>query len=98
MMPAVNPQQMTSLSSPMRKPGLVQPAGPVPMPLVDLSGLPPGEHGVIGYRMVVDNHVHGAATLREHHHQVMERDVIVVLVSGSGTNPNRSAINFQTCG
>jgi len=32
-------------------------------------------------RMVVDNHVHGAATLREHHHQVVERDVILVLVS-----------------
>src|SRR5258707_2871481 len=29
-------------------------------------------------RMVVDNHVHGAAVLREHHHQVTERDVIVV--------------------
>src|SRR4051794_38534452 len=28
-------------------------------------------------RMVVDNHVHGAAVLREHHHQVAERDVIV---------------------
>ena len=28
MMPAVKPQQMTSLSSPIRKPGLVQPAGP----------------------------------------------------------------------
>ena len=28
-------------------------------------------------RLVVDNHVHGAATLREHHHQVSERDVIV---------------------
>jgi hypothetical protein len=31
-------------------------------------------------RMVVDNHVHGAAVLREHHHQVTERDVIVLLV------------------
>src|SRR5205809_5038927 len=28
-------------------------------------------------RMVVDNHVHGAAVLREHHHQVVERDVIL---------------------
>jgi hypothetical protein len=28
-------------------------------------------------RLVVDNHVHGAAMLREHHHQVTERDVIV---------------------
>ena len=24
-------------------------------------------------RLVVDNHVHGAAVLREHHHQVSER-------------------------
>ena len=31
-------------------------------------------------RMVVDNHVHGAAVLREHHHQVIERDVIVMAV------------------
>src|SRR5438552_143437 len=31
-------------------------------------------------RMVVDNHVHGAATLREHHHQVTERDVLVTSV------------------
>src|SRR6184192_3935813 len=31
-------------------------------------------------RMVVDNHVHGAAVLREHHHQVTERDVIVTSV------------------
>jgi hypothetical protein len=31
-------------------------------------------------RMVVDNHVHGAAVLREHHHQVTERDVIVTTV------------------
>ena len=30
--------------------------------------------------MVVDNHVHGAAVLREHHHQVTERDVIVTAV------------------
>ena len=30
--------------------------------------------------MVVDNHVHGAAVLREHHHQVTERDVIVTSV------------------
>jgi hypothetical protein len=28
-------------------------------------------------RMVVDNHVHGAAVLRDHHHQVTERDVVV---------------------
>ena len=31
-------------------------------------------------RMVVDNHIHGAAVLREHHHQVTERDVLVILV------------------
>ena len=32
-------------------------------------------------RLVVDNHVHGAAVLREHHHQVTERDVIVTTTS-----------------
>jgi hypothetical protein len=31
-------------------------------------------------RMVVDNHVHAAGILREHHHQVTERDVIVTAV------------------
>jgi hypothetical protein len=31
-------------------------------------------------RMVVDNHVHAAATLREHHYQVTERDVLVTSV------------------
>src|ERR1041384_449891 len=31
-------------------------------------------------RMVVDNHVHAAAVLRDHHHQVTERDVIVTAV------------------
>ena len=31
-------------------------------------------------RLVVDNHVHGAAVLRDHHHQVTERDVIVMAV------------------
>jgi hypothetical protein len=31
-------------------------------------------------RLVVDNHVHGGAVLREHHHQVTERDVIVMFV------------------
>jgi len=36
-------------------------------------------------RVVVDNHVHGAAVLREQHHQVTERDVIVLRVSnGAG--------------
>lgn len=29
-------------------------------------------------RLVVDNHVHAGAVLREHHHQVTERDVIVM--------------------
>jgi len=31
-------------------------------------------------RLIVDNHVHGGAVLREHHHQVTERDVIVTTV------------------
>src|SRR3989440_7733837 len=31
-------------------------------------------------RLVVDNHVHGAAVLRDHHHQVSERYVIVTAV------------------
>jgi len=34
-------------------------------------------------RLVVDNHVHGAAVLREHHHQVTERDVILMAVPNS---------------
>jgi hypothetical protein len=33
--------------------------------------------------LVVDNHVHGGAVLREHHHQVTERDVIVLPVSNA---------------
>jgi hypothetical protein len=33
--------------------------------------------------LVVDNHVHGAAVLREHHHQVTERDVILVAISNA---------------
>src|SRR3954468_18010434 len=51
-------------------------------------------------RIVVDNHVHGGAVLREHHHQVTERDVIVTstpntpgslapalsLIAGAGIN------------
>ena len=37
-------------------------------------------------RMVVDNHVHGAAVLREQHHQVAVRDVIVLSVpNGPGS-------------
>ena len=53
-------------------------------------------------RMVVDNQVHAAATLRDHHHEVTERDVLFVplpnavgalepvlrLVSGAGINVN----------
>jgi hypothetical protein len=31
-------------------------------------------------RLVVDNHVHAAAILREHHHQVAEREVILMSV------------------
>ncbi len=31
-------------------------------------------------RLVVDNHVHAAAVLRDHHHQVAERNVIVTAV------------------
>ena len=34
-------------------------------------------------RLVVDNHVHGAAVLREHHHQVTERDVLVTSLPNS---------------
>jgi hypothetical protein len=34
-------------------------------------------------RLVVDNHVHGAAVLRDHHHQVMERDVIAIGIPNS---------------
>jgi len=34
-------------------------------------------------RMVVDNHVHAAALLRERHHQVAERDVILLSVPNS---------------
>jgi len=37
-------------------------------------------------RMVVDNHVHAGAVLREHHHQVTERDVIVLSIpNGPGS-------------
>ncbi len=34
-------------------------------------------------RLVVDNHVHAAATLREHHHQVTERDVLAIVTSNT---------------
>ena len=32
-------------------------------------------------RMVVDNHVHAAGVLKDHHHQVQQRDVLYTLVS-----------------
>jgi hypothetical protein len=31
-------------------------------------------------RLMVDNHLHGASLLREHHHQVVERNVIVTSI------------------
>ena len=34
-------------------------------------------------RLVVDNHVHAAAILREQHHSVTERDVILLAVSNA---------------
>lgn len=34
-------------------------------------------------RLIVDNHVHAAAVLREHHHQVSEREALVVSVSNA---------------
>ena len=34
-------------------------------------------------RLVVDNHVHGGAVLREHHHQVTEREVILMPISNT---------------
>jgi hypothetical protein len=34
-------------------------------------------------RLVVDNHVHAAAVLRDHHHQVTERDVILVATANA---------------
>jgi hypothetical protein len=34
-------------------------------------------------RLVVDNHVHAAAVLRDHHHQVTERDVILLSTSNA---------------
>src|SRR5207344_67299 len=43
-------------------------------------------------RLVVDNHVHGAAVLREHHHQVTEREVVVCAlpnVAGALAGPLR---------
>lgn len=34
-------------------------------------------------RLVVDNHVHGGAVLRDHHHQVTERDVLMTAIPNS---------------
>lgn len=34
-------------------------------------------------RLLVDNHVHGAAVLRDHHYQVAERDVILLASSNT---------------
>jgi len=34
-------------------------------------------------RLVVDNHVHGAAVLRERHHKLTEREVVLVGVSNT---------------
>ena len=34
-------------------------------------------------RMVVDNHVHAAAVLRERHHNVSERDVVLLALSSA---------------
>ena len=45
-----------------------------------------GPEGGGQLRLVVDNHIHGAAVLREHHHQVTERDVLLVMVpNGPGS-------------
>src|SRR5436190_18853382 len=38
-------------------------------------------------RMVVDNHVHGAAVLRDHHHQVTEREVVVCSLPNTAGAP-----------
>ena len=43
-------------------------------------------------RLVVDNHVHGGAVLREHHHQVAERDVLHVSLSHA---PGALAVTAQ---
>jgi hypothetical protein len=34
-------------------------------------------------RLILENHIHGAAVLREHHHQVTERDVIVTSIANA---------------
>jgi hypothetical protein len=38
-------------------------------------------------RLVVDNHVHGGSVLREHHHQVTERDVLVTSIPNTPGAP-----------
>ena len=45
--------------------------------IVGLSVEPSGQ-----LRLVVDNHVRAAGVLRERHHQVTERDVVMASVSG----------------
>ena len=45
---------------------------------VNVQALTLGTEGQL--RMVVDNHVHAAAVLRDHHHEVTERDVLVMAV------------------
>jgi len=45
---------------------------------VNVQALTLGTDGQL--RMVVDNHVHGAAVLRDHHHEVTARDVLVMAV------------------
>src|ERR1051326_5692631 len=45
-------------------------------------------------RLVVDNHTTGGAILREHHHQVTERDVIVTQVpNGPGGDRKSTRLN-----
>ena len=63
---------------------------------VNVVAMSLGDGGLL--RMVVDNHVHGAAVLRERRHSVSERDVLVVaaadglnalgLIADAGINLN----------
>jgi hypothetical protein len=46
---------------------------------VDIEAMTLESNGQL--RLVVDNHVRGAAVLRERHHQVAERDVLMLSVS-----------------
>ena len=48
---------------------------------VNVQALTLGTEGQL--RMVVDNHVHAAAVLRDHHHDVEERDVLVMAVANA---------------